>query len=106
MPESQADIGVTNEGEKGQLETSLQKLWEKAKKLSDILIRLKDDNESLRRRVEELEQREMTLSKALQGKEQELMKHQSNGSGMFTHEEKEAVVEKIKDLIEKISSRL
>jgi len=106
LPESQADIDVTNGGEKGQLEASLQKLWEKARALSDILLRLKNDNESLRRRVEEMEQRELTMSKELQGKDQELLKHQSNGSSMFTHEEKEAVVQKIKDLIEKINSRL
>lgn len=89
-----------------QLEASLQKLWEKARKLSDILLRMKGENESLRRRIEELESKERQLTTDLHGKEQECLKLQSNGSGMFTHEEKEAIANKIKELIAKINSRL
>ena len=106
MPESHAEFEVTNEGEKDQLESSLQKLWQKARLLSDILLRLKTENESLRRRVEELEGREQQLTKKLQGTERELLQHQSNGTSMFTHEEKEAFVQKIRELIAKINSRL
>ena len=89
-----------------QLESSLQKLWEKARRLSDILLRMKDENESLRRRIEEHEARERQLKAELHGKEQECLKLQSNGTGMFTHEEKEALAIKIRELIAKINSRL
>lgn len=106
LPEPQAGFEVTNEGEKDQLESSLRKLWQKARQLSDILLRLKSENESLRRRVEELEGKEQKLSKELQGAEQNLLQHQSNGTSMFTHEEKEALVQKIRELIAKINSRL
>ncbi len=106
LPESHADIEVTGGGERDQLESSIQKLWEKARKLSDILLRLRNDNEALRRRVEDLELKGQKMLKELQGKEQELLKHQSNGSTMFTHEEKEAFVQKVKDLIGKINARL
>ena len=97
---------MTNGGEKDQLESSLQKLWQKARQLSDILLRLKSENESLRRRVENLEGKEQQLSKKLQGAEQNLQQHQSNGTSMFTHEEKEAFAQKIRELIAKINSRL
>jgi predicted nucleic acid-binding Zn-ribbon protein len=106
LPESHAETEVTNGGEKDRLESSLQTLWLKARRLSDILLRLKNENESLRRRVEELEGKELQLSKKLQGTEQELLQRQSNGSSMFTHEEKEAFVQKIRELIAKINSRL
>jgi predicted nucleic acid-binding Zn-ribbon protein len=106
LPEQQAGFEVTNGGEKDQLEASFQKLWQKARQLSDILLRLKSENESLRRRVEELEGKEEHLSKELQGAEQNLLQHQSNGTSMFTHEEKEALVLKIRELIAKINSRL
>jgi len=106
LPESHAEFEVTNGGEKDQLESSLQKLWQKARQLSDILLRLKNENESLRRRVEELEGREQHMMKKLQGTERELQQHQSNGTSMFTHEEKEAFAQKIRELITKINSRL
>jgi len=106
LPESHVDTELTNQPELDQLESSLQKLWEKARRLSDILLRMKEENESLRRRIQELEAREEQLVTELKGKEQECLKLQSNGTGMFTHEEKEALAGKIRDLIEKIDSRL
>ena len=106
MPESHAEPEVTEGAEKDRLESSLQKLWLKARRLSEILLNLKNENESLRRRVEELEGKEQQLSKKLQGTEQELLQCQSNGTSMFTHEEKEAFVQKIRELITKINSRL
>ncbi|MEX2117758.1 MAG: hypothetical protein WEB37_12815 [Bacteroidota bacterium] len=106
VQESHVEPEVTNDKEIDQLEGSLQKLWEKARRLSDILLRLKEENESLRRRLEEVEQKEHRLTSELKGREQEILKLQSNGSGMFTHEEKEALVNKIRDLIAKLNARL
>lgn len=100
------DTELTNEPEMDQWESSLQKLWEKARRLSDLLLRMKDENASLRRRVDELEAKERQLMTDLHGKEQEYLKLQSNGTGMFTHEEKEALANKIRELIAKINSRL
>lgn len=112
MPEESKLQEVHVEPEKGgardvrQIEASLQKLWEKAKRLSDLLLRLNEENKTLRRRVEELERKEQQIARDLSGKEQELLRLQSNGSGVFTHEEKEALVSRIKDLIAKINARL
>lgn len=106
MSEPHVETEERSGSETDQVESSLQKLWEKARRLSEVLLRIQKENQALRRRVEELEGREKQLSGELQGQEQELLKLQSNGSGMFTHEEKEALASKIKDLIAKINARL
>lgn len=106
MQESHVEPEVTNEREIDQLEASLQKLWEKARRLSDVLQRLKEENQSLRRRLDESDQKERRLAGELAGREAEILKLQSNGTGLFTHEEKEALVTKIRDLIAKLNARL
>ena len=106
MQDSHVEPEVTNDKEIEQVESSLQKLWEKARRLSDILLSLKEENQSLRQRLEEVEQKESRLTSELEGREKEILKLQSNGSGMFTHEEKEALVNRIRDLISKLNARL
>jgi len=106
VQESHVEPEVTNEKGIDQVESSLQKLWEKARRLSDIQLSLKEENQSLRRRLEEVEQKERRLTGELEGREQEILRLQANGSGMFTHEEKEALVNKIRDLISKLNARL
>lgn len=106
VQESHAEPEVTNEKEIDQLEASLQKLWEKSRRLSEILLQLKEENQSLRQRLADVEQKERRLTGELEGREKEILKLQSNGTGMFTHEEKEALVGKIRDLIAKLNSRL
>lgn len=106
VQESHVEPEVTTDKEIGQVESSLQKLWEKARRLSEILLHLKEENQSLRRRLDEVELKERRLTGELEGREQEILKLQSNGTGMFTHEEKEALVNKIRDLIAKLNARL
>ena len=106
VQESHVEPEVTNDKEIDQVGTSLQKLWEKARRLSEILLRLNEENQSLRRRLAEVELKENRLTGELKGREQEILKLQSNGTGMFTHEEKEALVNKIRDLISKLNARL
>lgn len=106
VQESHAESEVTNDREIDQLEASLQKLWEKSRRLSEILLHLKEENQSLRRRLEDVEQKERRLAGELEGREKEILELQSNGTGMFTHEEKEALVGKIRDLIAKLNARL
>ncbi len=104
--ELQVEPDIISGRDAQQIESSLQKLWERARNLSDLLLRLKEENKTLRRRVEELERKEQQIAKDLTGKEKELLRLQSNGSGLYTHEEKEALVLKIKDLIAKINAHL
>jgi predicted nucleic acid-binding Zn-ribbon protein len=92
---------------------SLEKLWEKARRVSDLVLRLKEENQELRSRVSALEQAEAQWKSTLLMREQEVerlrsevAKLQSNGSQLFSQEEKEALKQRIKDLIVKINARL
>jgi predicted nucleic acid-binding Zn-ribbon protein len=106
VSESHVESDVTKGREIDHVESSLQKLWEKARRLSEFLLRLKEENQALRRRLDDLERRERQLTEELKSREQEMLKLQSNGSGMFTHEEKEALAGKIRELIAKLNARL
>jgi len=113
LPDQHAEAEVISGKDIRSLETSLETLWEKARRVSEILVRLKDTNGDLRKKVENLEAVEQRLMKDLAEKEremerlrQEVLRAHSNGSNMLTKEEKEALKARIKDLITKISSHL
>jgi uncharacterized protein YoxC len=93
--------------------SSLQNLWERARRVSDLVVQMRKENEELRQSLLHHEESERTLSETVQRKEQELErvqaelhKLQENGSSFLKHDEKAALTEKIKDLISKIESRL
>jgi type III secretory pathway component EscV len=113
LPDQHAEAEVMSGKDIRNLETSLETLWEKARRVSEVLIQLKEVNGGLRKRVEELEAVEQRLVQELSDKEreverlrQEALRAQSNGSNTLTKEEKEALKARIKDLITKISSHL
>jgi len=95
------------------LETLLEALWDKARRVSEVLVQLKETNGVLQRKVEDFEVVEQNLKQELAVKERELerlrqeaLRLQSNGSNILTKEEKEALKARIKDLIGKINSHL
>ena len=95
------------------IETSLEALWDKARRVSEVLVQLKETNGVLQKKVEDLESAEQNLKQELAAKERELerlrqdaLRLQSNGSNILTKEEKEALKARIKDLIGKINSHL
>ena len=95
------------------LETSLDALWDKARRVSEVLVQLKETNGVLQRKIEDFEVVEQNLKQELAAKERELerlrqeaLRLQSNGSNILTKEEKEALKARIKDLIGKINSHL
>ena len=111
------DQHVTAEAPSGKdikmLETSLDALWDKARRVSEVLVQLRETNGVLQRRVEDFEIAEKNLKQELVEKELELerlrqdaLRLQSNGSNILTKEEKEALKARIKDLIGKINSHL
>ena len=111
------DQHVTAEAMSGKdiktLETSLEALWDKARRVSEVLVQLKETNGVLQRKVEDFEVVEQNLKQELAVKERELerlrqeaLRLQSNGSNILTKEEKEALKARIKDLIGKINSHL
>jgi chromosome segregation ATPase len=137
------------------LREALDVLWEKSRRVSSIVVRLRDENETLRARMKDIEsssrevfsEREKLivqlaqLETRAQTAEAELQEHrqrseqldesetsvrrsldettvlleqtrrelasmQANGTGPFNKEEKEAVRQKVRELIDKISARL
>ncbi len=95
------------------LESSLEALWDKARRVSEALTQIRETNGELLRRVEDLESSGERLKQELATKERELerlrqeaLRLQSNGSNILTKEEKEALKARIKDLIGKINSHL
>ena len=113
MPDQHAEAELVSGKDIRSLETSLETLWEKARRVSEVLVQMKETNGDLRKRVEDLEAIEQRLMPELADKvreverlRQEAIRAQSNGSNILTKEEKEALKARIKDLITKISSHL
>ena len=113
MPDQHTEAEVISGKDIKTIESSLEALWDKARRVSEVLVQLKETNGVLQRKVEDLEAVEQNLKQELTAKERELerlrqeaLRLQSNGSNILTKEEKEALKARIKDLIGKINSHL
>ena len=113
MPEQLIDAEMTEKKDLRQLEESLQSLWEKARLVSDLLLRLKAENKELKSKLSSLELKERRWAEEIRQREQEmeevcarLAHEQSNGKSLFSKEESEALKLRLKELIVKINSRL
>ncbi|MGA3243405.1 MAG: hypothetical protein ABSE41_02215 [Bacteroidota bacterium] len=113
MPDQQMEAEVISGKDMKTIETSLEALWDKARRVSEVLVQLKESNSVLQKKVEDLEAVEQNLKQELASKDRELerlrqdaLRLQSNGSNILTKEEKEALKARIKDLISKINSHL
>lgn len=113
MPDQHVEAEVMSGKDIKSLETSLEALWDKARRVSEVIVQLKDSNVELRKKVQDLEGSQQRLKEDLVSKERELerlrqeaLRLQSNGSNILTKEEKEALKARIKDLIGKINSHL
>ena len=113
MPEQLIDAEMTEKKDLRQLEESLQSLWEKARLVSDLLLRLKAENKELKSKLSSLEVQERRWAEEIRQREQEmeevcarLAHEQSNGKSLFSKEESEALKSRLKELIVKINSRL
>jgi hypothetical protein len=131
LPEQLIDAETAEKKDLRQLEESLQSLWEKARLVSDLLLRLKTENKELQSRISSLEIKERRCTEELRQREQEvelkerrcteelrqreqeiaevraqLTHAQLNGNSLFSKEESEALKSRLKELIVKINSRL
>ena len=113
MPDQLIEAETTEKKDLKQLEESLRVLWEKARLVSDVLLRLKTENKELQNRIDGLELKERRYTEELQKRERDLeeiskqlAQVQSNGSSLFSKEESEALKSRLKELIIKINSRL
>ncbi len=95
------------------IEGALENLWEKARRASEVIIGLREDNRVLEKRVAELEE-ELAKAKEILGiKAEEIRKLKEDFSLLnlhkndtFSKEEREALKSKIQELIEKMNSYL
>ena len=113
MPDVQEESELSGKRDLKQLALSIQDLWSKARLVSDLLTQVRMDNSRLKTKIAELEQGARELKTLLEQREQELHKLkleyvqlQTNGSSVFSKEEKEQLRTKVKELISKINSRL
>ncbi len=113
MPEQLIDAETAEKKDLRRLEESLQSLWEKARLVSDLLLRLKTENKELQSKLSSLELKERRWTEELRQREQEmkevraqLIYEQSNSSSLFSKEESEVLKSRLKELIVKINSRL
>ena len=113
MGQQSVETEVMAQKEFGTLETALRNLWDKARKTSELIISLREDNRALQRRISELETQLAQLQSEIVQKEQEIKKLQSdvsaassNGNIILTRQEKEELKSKLKELITKINSHL
>lgn len=113
MPDVHEDTELAGKKDLKQLAESIQELWTKARRVSDLLLQVRAENAQLKSRNAELEQSDQEARTRLEQREQELRKLridyvqlQSNGSSIYSKEEKEELKTKIKELISKINSRL
>jgi chromosome segregation ATPase len=113
VPEQLFDAETVEKKDLRQLEESLHVLWEKARNVSDVLLRLKAENKELHGRISSLELKERRWAEELQSRERDLEEirsqlagAQSNGRSLFSKEESETLKLRLKELIVKINSRL
>jgi len=113
LPDVHEDTELASKTDLKRLADSIQELWTKARRVSDLLLKVREENSQLKTRVAELERSEREGKSRLEQREQELHKLrieyvqlQSNGSSIYSKEEKDELKTKIKELISKINSRL
>ena len=105
---------VTVFKETNAVEETLKVMWEKARATAELISQLRDAKRFLDDRVAKLEQEMSSLKSDHQLKEQELKRLRveysqllsSKDNNVFTHEEKENLKDKIRELIAKINSHL
>jgi hypothetical protein len=113
LPETQEETELAGKKELKNLAVAIQDLWSRARRVSDLLLQERAENARMKAKLVELEQSERNALSRLEQREHELSRLrleyaqlQTNGSSIYTKEEKEALQAKIKEMISKINSRL
>lgn len=113
MADVQEETELAGKKDLKQLAAAIQELWVKARRVSEMLLRVRAENAQMKKKLSEVEQSEREIKSRLEQREQELnrvrndfLQLQSNGSSIYSKEEKEAMRAKIKEMISKINSRL
>jgi len=96
------------------LDEALKIVWDKIRLTTHLINQLREEKHTLLSRTSELERLVLSLRSDIQTKDQELKRLRaehdqvlnSNGQQSFSEEEKEAIKNRIRDLISKINSYL
>ncbi len=100
--------------EQQEIEAELKSLWDKIRKASEVIFMLRDENQHLKSQNSDLQQKYDELNSQIIAKEKEINRIRteysklasSTGEDTFSATEKEALKNRITDLITKINSHL
>ncbi|MCX7984661.1 MAG: hypothetical protein N3A63_07150 [Bacteroidetes bacterium] len=113
MPEQHEVVELSQRRTIQEIEESLQRLWEKAHAVSEVVVRLKNENRELRVQNaalrEQVQQRERELEvkiREIESLRAQIREVQYNESALISKEEKEELKSKLRELIAKINSHL
>jgi chromosome segregation ATPase len=97
-------------GDVRSVEIALKSLWERVKKAGDLIQQLREERQALHTQVEQLRTEVRHLQTELSRKEQLLgsmsQSHEGDGPRAFGNGEREALAQKVKDLLARIDAYL
>lgn len=110
-PETE-EVTMTKDGVA--VEEELKAVWEKVRLATHLIAQLRDEKRTITTRAEELERQVAALRSDLQARDAEIKRIRaehahiasSNGQQSFSEEEREAIKNRIRELISKINSYL
>jgi chromosome segregation ATPase len=105
------NVDTINRSELELLESSLHGLWEKVKRAGEVIGTLRDENRSLKSRVDQLESELRRVQAELQKKELAVKELQAGASAKaagtpFADGEREVMLQRAKDLLSRIEAYL
>lgn len=111
MTEQQTELEVGSIRDSRGLEGVFRTLWERVKKAAELIEHLKEENRTLRSNTAQLEEQLSNLKNELMTKEgalremnEERLQVLSSGDSLFSEQEREALKQKIRELIASINS--
>lgn len=113
MEQNPVNNQITSIGDTKSLEEGLQMLWERVRLAGEAVIRLKDERESLRAHIADLEEQSRKLQAELRKKDDQLralsaaqQQLQERGTGFLSNGEREAMETRLRDLLSRLEAYL
>ncbi len=111
LTEQQTELEVGSIRDSRGLEGVFRTLWERVKKAAELIEHLKEENRTLRSNTAQLEEQLSNLKNELMTKEgalremnEERLQVLSSGDSLFSEQEREALKQRIRELIASINS--
>jgi chromosome segregation ATPase len=105
---------ITMSKDASTMDEVLKSVWDKVRLATHLISQLREEKRAINNRLEELERQMASLRTELQSRDHEIKRLRTehaqtvntNGQQSFSEEEKEAIKNRIRDLISKINSYL